>query len=56
MESHGKVERRPVSYHGVPWRAWCGNLSTLMEYHAELVMVDSLMEYHEELVGVSAHS
>ena len=31
MKSRGEVVRRPVSYHGVPWRAWCGNLSTLME-------------------------
>ena len=77
MES---LVRRPVSISGVPrrsstetsqhpWRTWCGNLSTLMEYQDELVkvdilmeyhekslMVDSLMECHEEFVGVSAHS
>ena len=49
MES---LVRRPVSIHGVPWRAWCGNLSTLMEYHEELVKVDTLMECHQELVRV----
>ena len=42
----------PVSIHGVPWRVWCGNLSTLMEYHEELVKVDTLVEYHEKLVRV----
>ena len=55
MECHGEVERRPVSCHGVPWRIWCGNLgnlSTLMECHAELVKGDTLMEYYEELVRV----
>ena len=70
IESHGEAVRRPISSTlGVPWRAWCGNLSTLMEYHEELVKVDTLMEYHEksvmvdslmecheEFVGVSAHS
>ena len=35
-----------------PWRAWCGYLSATVEYHAELVKVDTLMEYHEELVRV----
>ena len=50
--SHGEVERSKVSIHGVPWRAWCGNLSTLVEFHAQLVKVDTLMEYHEELVRV----
>ena len=48
--------RRPVSCRGVPWRAWCGNLSTLMEYHEELVKVDTLMEYHEEFVRVDMRS
>ena len=33
---------------GVPWRAWCGNLSTLMEHRAELVKVDLVMEHHEK--------
>ena len=51
MESHGEVVRRLVSTPGVPWRAWCGSMSTLMEYHAEIVKVDTLMECHEEFVG-----
>ena len=29
---------------------WYGNLSTLMEYHEELVRVNILMEYHEQSV------
>ena len=33
---YGEVVWKPVSYHGVPWRAWCGNLSATMEYHGEL--------------------
>ena len=47
-----RLVRRPLSYRGVPWRACCGNLTALMEYHAELMKLDTLMEYHEELVRV----
>ena len=51
MES---LVRRLVSYHGVPWRASCGDLSILIEYHEELVRVDILMEYHEKSVMVAS--
>ena len=49
MES---LVRKFVFTHGVrvPWKAWCGNLSTLMECHGKLGKVDTLMEYHEEAV------
>ena len=41
MESHGDVVRRSVSYHVVPLRALCGDLSATMEYHGELEPVNT---------------
>ena len=54
MESHGEAVPRPVSTHKVPWRSWCGNLSTLMESHKELVRVGILVEYCKKSVMVDS--
>ena len=35
------------SIHGVPWRAWCGNLTVSMESQGER-SVDMLMGYQEK--------